>query len=320
MIKFISAVIFFSLIFNISIAQTGSIKKDISSYIFFSELGEKLTEKKFENKDYSSFYFYKSSTKINSSQELWSGTEIYIDKFGGYYVENKSVSENEVVEKETITEKNFKFPQWLFIFYIVLLIILAWTNFFYSKYLVELFKACFNYRSAEKLFSESSILTGRSAFAILSFFVLSISLSLFLIAYYFNFELIINFIFLILIILFSVIILFIKSLIILFAGKLINKQKAASLYNYNIRLYNQILGLLLFPMLVILNYIDSEYKFFTICCMFFTFIFVYILRLIRSAKIFFHEHFSILYLFLYLCIIEFLPIYILIRLLNNTLI
>jgi hypothetical protein len=308
MTKIISLFLFLFLTLNFCIAQDDEkyyLNKDLSSYFYFSTLNNQIVLFQLNNKDYSSFYYYNSISNEFYFNEIWEGNNIYIDKFGGY---KHSVTENlEIEDKPVSFQTNKIFPQWIIFIFLISLVVLAWTNFFYTKYLLELFRTFFNYRAAIKLFNESNILIGRSAFAIVINFFIIFSLNIFLIISYYNITTL------------HPIILYLISFVIILAGNLLNNNKTARLYNFNIRLYNQVLGILLTPMLILFTYIDLNFKELILYINIIIIILVYFARLIRCIKIFFQEHFSIFYLFLYLCIIEFLPIYIFIKVYNNVL-
>lgn len=296
-------------------------KKDYSSYYYYitTEANKDIfILNNFDNlKDYSSFYYTNYENNQNSLIELWDSNNIYIDKLGGIKNNIKIPEQAEIDKIIEVTDSQF--PQWIFIIYIISISILAWTNYFYSKYILALFKSFVNYRASIKLFDESNILTGRSAFALSINFFLIITLNGFiLINYYLILE--INKILMILLILISsIIIYFLKNLIVNFIGNLLNSKKVANIYNFNIGIYNQVLGIILLPILLLISYFALEDKSLFIKLNLLVIVIIYISRIIRSIKIFIQEHFSIFYLFLYLCIIEFLPIYIFIRLYNNVL-
>jgi len=320
MTKLISAIIFIFLTFNIGFSQNKyiPIEKDLSSFFYYYNYLE-ISKRNFEintinsNIDYSSYIFMNFEYGESSIIEVWANNKIYVNKLGGV----KHL--NEVITTIETKHESSKFPQWIIIVFIIIFTIIAWTNYFYSKYLVGLFKSYFNYRAAQKLFNESNILTGRSAFALTINFFLIISLNIFLLLQlYSNFdvnELLLFFI----IFLISIIIFAIKNTIITSFGNILNNKKLAQFYNYNIGLYNQVIGIICIPLLLLISYVDFRNNELLIYINLGILLLIYLTRIIRSIKIFLHEHFSILYLFLYLCAIEFLPVYIIFRLYNNVL-
>jgi len=294
-----------------------NIKQDNSSFIYYTNLYE-ITEKnnKFENTDidFSSYYYFKEKIDTVQNNIIWIAKKISVNKFGGFKVDSAKLKikeqKKEAKKKKVVTI----FPQWLIIIFLISLSIIASTNYYYSKYLKELFKSFFNLRAAYKLYDESNILTGRSATALLINFFIITSLAIYLpLEYFYNFKINSFLIFLALFFI-TIIIYFVKNIFVFLLGKIINISKTASIYNYNIRIYNQVLGLVLAPLLLFITYFNVKYIliFFLICLT--TLLLIYLTRVIRSIKIFLHEHFSLLYLFLYLCIVEILPLFILLKL------
>jgi len=99
-----------------------------------------------------------------------------------------------------------------------------------------------------------------------------------------------------------------KKIIYYFIGILTESKTEVQEYLFNIAVFNRVIGLFLLPVTGIIAFIplsNVEPLFYIGLLLLAIF---YLMSLIRGAKIFLKKHFSISYLILYLCTLEFLPL------------
>ncbi|MCT4600490.1 MAG: DUF4271 domain-containing protein [Marinifilaceae bacterium] len=108
-------------------------------------------------------------------------------------------------------------------------------------------------------------------------------------------------------------IILLKVLISNFCGYVFNSKKEAELYKFNVLLAWKNLGIFLIPFIIAMPYIPEETLSYVRYVSFFLVGIVYLITLFRGFKIILQKHFSILYMILYLCALEIVPIIFLIK-------
>ena len=223
----------------------------------------------------------------------------------------------EVKPKENIASiSDYKPNIWVAGVVIFSVFVFAWLRLFHYKNYNEILKSGYNYNNSAKLFKEGNSASQRVGFLLNTVFTINLSLFLFLAIGYLNImQLITDF--KLFMVLFGVITLtyFIKSIIIKTIGFIFSSDVVASEYNSNVLLYNKILGLALFPIIIALPYINIDWKLPVIYTGFFLVSTFFIFRLVRSFQIVFRIKLSIIYWILYLCTLEILPVFILSKIL-----
>lgn len=189
-------------------------------------------------------------------------------------------------------------------------ILLVWIKLFYNKVISATVNSIFNYQVSHNLFLDKSSLTQR-AFLIMDFvFYLNAGLFIYLSAKHFNltpvhpkgikaFLLFTGFIFAV------YLLRYITSKI---AGYVSLTQKTFAEYLHNIFIHTRVTGLVLLPLLIAIPYADYRITPVAIFAGAGVIVIGYMLRIVRGIKIFTLRKFSLLYLFLYLCVLEFIPI------------
>ena len=264
----------------------------------------------YKNKDRTSIYYLEINTReyTNYSKNL-KITKTSKDILG-------SKKDKEKFKKKK--KKNFKlklFNDWLIIALLISLILLAFVNFYHKKYITSIFISLLNYRAALKLKEDSNINTSRSGNILLILYFLNISILIYELIQYYSINLEINEILSFLLIFLIILsIYFVKLVIILFLSSIFEIKEIISEYIFNTKIFNQISGIILLPLIISIQYIGQNLTKYIIISSLIILLTVYITRIYRSIQIFFHKQFSILYLFLYFCSIEILPFIILIKL------
>lgn len=218
----------------------------------------------------------------------------------------------EIVKPEIILPEKKKtrdYPDWSIGVFILALIIFATVRIFFNKYLNQLFNAAFNYPTASRLFRERSlnILHGSIRLEILFYVIFSYFLFQAGIEFGYNYQL--STISTYLIILSAVVIYFIgKRILYYMIGFFAEGLPATREYLFNSNQYYRVLGLVLLPVSLVINFATFPNMKFMFYIGIILILIVYLLLLLRGARILLMKHFSISYLILYLCTLEILPL------------
>jgi hypothetical protein len=108
-----------------------------------------------------------------------------------------------------------------------------------------------------------------------------------------------------------------KSFVFNILGFIFNSKQTVNEYITNISIYNKILGVFLFPIIIAIPYISLQFKLPLMYIGIITIGISLIFRFLRAFQIAFKIKLSIFYLILYLCALEILPILIIGKMINN---
>lgn len=199
---------------------------------------------------------------------------------------------------------------WILGIIIVSFIFFGWIRLFYNKVLSATLNSLFNYKMSYNIFQDKSSLTQRAFMIMDLIFYLNTGLFIYLSAKHFNSTLIKTAGFKSFLIFTGFVIAihlarFITSKI---AGYISLSQQLFSEYLHNVFIYARVSGFILLPFLITIPYIDYRITPIVIFAGAVIFVLLYILRIIRGIKIFALRKVSVLYLFLYLCTLEFIPV------------
>ena len=220
-------------------------------------------------------------------------------------------------QKKKIEIRNQPFETWpAYVLFISVVIIVFLRSGSYKKS-AQIMKAFFSFKATKQLEREEYRLN-KATSIVLSFLFLS-SFSLFLVNVEDHFDIlnwqqpnhILFFVF------FGALVLiyFIKFIFLGFLAWLTRSEAQFSEYLFNIFMTNKAIGFFLVPLLILLEYVypnevRSIYLGLIVC------LFFYFSRLIRGVRIYLSgSYFSEFHLFLYLCVLEILPLVVLIKLL-----
>jgi hypothetical protein len=205
---------------------------------------------------------------------------------------------------------------WLTFLLLVALAIFASVRTTWNKYMLHLFQSVVNNATSVRLFQEKNTSDIQGAFLLDILFYLVISIFSFQLLNFFQVNLYFqnNRLFLLsagLIIAYFLI----KKLIYRFFGFLIEKTGETKEYLFNMNNFARVAGIMLFPVVTIIAF----YPFSNIGLPVFFGIFlvgiIYFLLITRGFTILLNKQFSIFYLFLYFCTLEFLPLVLLYKIL-----
>ncbi len=205
---------------------------------------------------------------------------------------------------------------WVTLILILALIFLASVRITWSKYLVHLFQSVVNYSTSYRMFQEknSSLLQG--AFRLDLIFYLVFSVFVFQLFVFFKLEIPYHSFYLYLVSLAIVLFfLLLKKALYKTFGFIINKTEETSEYLFNLNNFNRVTGLLLLPVIAIIAFYPFPNLQVPVIIGITITVFLYFILLSRGFVILLKKQFSIFYLFLYFCTLEFLPLVLLYKIL-----
>lgn len=205
---------------------------------------------------------------------------------------------------------------WVTVNLILALIFLASVRITWSKYLVHLFQSVVNYSTSYRMFQEknSSLLQG--AFRLDLIFYLVFSVFVFQLFVYFKIEIPYQNFYLYLASLAVVLVyLILKKFLYKTLGFIINKTEETSEYLFNLNNFNRVTGLILLPVVAIIAFYPFSNLQVPVIIGITITVFLYFILLSRGFVILLKKQFSIFYLFLYFCTLEFLPLVLLYKIL-----
>lgn len=206
---------------------------------------------------------------------------------------------------------------WFFLIFFVNLIILAFIRTNHYEYFTRLLNSSISYGASNKLYRDTKNVKQNSGFLLMILSLLSISVVLYKAIELFVPQIIYDYGLVVFasILLVLLIIPLINKLINWFFGMLFLEGELSSEYNRNIDFFNQIAGIIVFPVSVLCIY--SGIPKISIYIGLSIIISIFILRIVRLLKINFEKQIHFFYMFLYLCTVEIIPIVYLIKVLTR---
>lgn len=218
-------------------------------------------------------------------------------------------------------QKENIYQDWFFPVFIVVLAIYTWLRIFYNKYFNQLLQAFLNTNLTNQIVRDENILVQRASILLALTFNIIAALFLYLLSLELDWNLggigegFNRFAFFITIV--SAAYTF-KFLILKIIGWLFDLDREMATYIFNIFLINNVLGLILVPIVALMAYnpfIESPFiAVLSIWLIGMAFLYRLIRGLLSGMSV---SGFSPLYLFLYLCTLEIAPLLVLIRIVNR---
>ncbi|MGC9375356.1 MAG: DUF4271 domain-containing protein [Bacteroidales bacterium] len=209
-------------------------------------------------------------------------------------------------------EKKEQFD-WITILLVVTFVLIGWLRLFHKKYFLSLVKSTIFYQEAYSLYRDKNSLMQRASFVGKLLFVSNVSLFVVQLTKIFQ----LKWVDLPEYQLYLIVVAFLTGLYIFraittaFIGYVFLKQQVFSEYFHHVHLYTKNIGLFLFPVVIVLQFLTYEYLDFIVYIGFGIVLIFYFLQLIRSFQIINRKNVSIFYMILYLCAFEFAPFLIL---------
>jgi hypothetical protein len=207
---------------------------------------------------------------------------------------------------------------WIVGVLLLVLVIFASVRTSYSKYLVHLFRSLFNYPTSSRMFREKNYPALHAAYRLDIFFYIIFSLFIFQAIDYFKVKFEGNNIRLFLWCLgIATGFYLLKKMVYKFTGKLTECESEVDEYLFNMDNVNRIAGLILLPVVLVNMFFPFQNAGLMIYPGIFILVFLYFKVLLRGILILFRKQFSIFYLFLYFCTLEFVPLVLLYKILSQ---
>jgi len=207
--------------------------------------------------------------------------------------------------------------EWMSGLIVLALVIAGFVRLSSYKYLYELFSAVRFQQSASKLYTTLNVQNQKPVFALSALFFISTALMIF--------EFVLNFgqanlkftgILLYGIILVGLLLYFlVKQVMYRVVAMVFEVGGQTGEYLFNAGLLSQVYGLILLPIVCLVPFVDQSTGTFLLKIGVALFLFMYVIQLIRGAKIILRTSLSIFYMFLYFCALEILPLSILLKVL-----
>ncbi len=197
---------------------------------------------------------------------------------------------------------------WLIIPFIINLALLAFVRYNYSGYIKLVLFSSVNYQASNILYKEHKTSKARSYYALLIIFLISGGIFSFQLFQKFGPSIKAEYYWLIIplfLILFTIFITLSKILNFI-SGKIFLQDEISIKYNHNITTFIQTLGIILLPITILVSYTNVSKLFIYIGII--MFVVIYLLKIFRLFKIIISKQLNILYMFLYLCTLEIIPI------------
>jgi len=265
-----------------------------------------------EDSAYINFLYNLPASKPDSSK-----IEIYQSDRQQIQTHTEKPAKPKLPEANIPKNQHFDWTSYLII---GLFIVLGWTRLFFKRYFNTLFKSFHFINYAQELYQEKSSLTIRGATFLNGIYFFVAGLFSYQLTQYFipQLQLVGYKIFLILTAFFIIWYTW-NAIFKHFTGSVFQKINVFSEYFYNYNIYRKILGITLFPVVIINQYIDESYTLYFIYAGIIIFAVIYLMHILRGLQIFIKNNVSIFYLILYLCALEFLPLLVLYKWITNEL-
>lgn len=209
------------------------------------------------------------------------------------------------------------YEEWMLIVFYTSFSILAYVRVVYQKRLELLWNSLLRFQIVRQLMREELVFSHRASVFLVFIFFLNAGLLLYQIDRIYNWDF------------FNVqkgalYLIYVGIVIAIYGGKaliinifrlIFNDKNLLREYLYEVFLVNKALGLMLFPALLLLTFLNSEYSGITLFIILGVIMLFFIYRTIRGLQIAFSYNVSRLYIILYLCTLEILPLLLIYRVL-----
>jgi hypothetical protein len=230
-------------------------------------------------------------------------------------IEIKSVKENPTEILFHPSPLKIEFGGWQTIILIFALMLLGFAKAFSSSRFNQTIKALVNYGVSQEINREEKIFFHRVNILLTTIHILVISLFIYQLKdlIYLNGIELHYFVFYLFIIAFVLSIYFIKYILSLILSFIFDEANISSEYIFNISLYNNLLGVLLIPVLCIYYFTTFDLNFILFYLALPLLTVVFFLRLIRLYLMGLTKGISYFYIFLYICTLEIIPLVVLFK-------
>jgi hypothetical protein len=244
--------------------------------------------------------------QVNDSVDVQAGN--YIQLYKGHALKP--------VNPSALNRKNVM-PDWFFPLILIVLLVYTWLRIFYSKFFSQMINAFINTNLANQIVRDENIFIQRASVYLSIVFNLILALMLYLVSIHFEWEMggidagFSRYIFFVIIVSAAYAL---KFLTLKICGWLFEQEREMATYVFYIFLINNILGMALLPFICIFAYNENLSFSWLLAIPLILTVLAYCWRIFRGLQIGLGiSPFSPLYIFLYLCALEFAPLMILLR-------
>jgi len=237
----------------------------------------------------------------------------------------QSRNELQLVNPDTSINKDLVLPvqhlnsdntTWLSFLLLFVLLIFATVKAGWSKYIQNLFQSIVNYSTAERMFRERNYSFSHGAFRLDVVFYLVFSVFLFQLINFFRLDFTAGGYTLYIFCLAGTFVYFLaKKLLYKYTGFLFENTNETSEFLFNLNNTNRVTGMVLIPVVASLAFSPFSSLKIPVIIGILIVAAIYFLLVFRGVVILLRKQFSILYLFLYFCTLEFLPLVLVYKLL-----
>ena len=201
-------------------------------------------------------------------------------------------------------------PDWLVGVLVFSFILFASVRLIFNKYLSQVFQSTTNYSTFTRLFRERYFNLFHASFRLDVIFNLILALFSyqFISIFKINFGLKQSFYIYLTCLIIIIGYFTAKRIAYFLIGVLTESRQEVQEYLFSIKTYNRVLGMFLLPITAIIAFVPMKQTEPLLFAGLLIIAVFYLFSLIRGGKIFLKKHFSISYLILYLCTLEFLPL------------
>jgi hypothetical protein len=234
------------------------------------------------------------------------------------FIESKPLSAPEFRENLYSTNLNRdKIPDWYFIVILLVLSGFALARVVFGKFLNSIWVCAFSYQTASKIYKEQSVVQKRFSMALDLLYLINASLFLYLLNIFFAPGLFVSvgILFVFQAFLFLFILVFLRIIVMRITAFIFDQSRLFLGFLYHYFIYNKVLGMVLIPFLVAIPYTLGTLQEVIVYTGISTVFIIYIFRLFRAIVYVVKNVVLLFYLILYLCILEILPVLVVIKLL-----
>jgi len=245
--------------------------------------------------------------RLQQENKLLIDSSKYIAPLNGEQLSSSAEISPEFILPKHIQNNNS--TDWLTIVIFLGILLFASVRFAYAKYMEHLFLSLFNYSTSVRLLQEKNYPIFHGAIRLEIIFYITLSVFIFQTINVFKWENTITNPSYYFLILGGVLLYFFgKKLTYLMFGSLFEANSETREYLFNMDNYNRSLGLLLLPIVILVSFAPVRTPMFIVFAGIAIFFILNLILLQRGIFILLKKQFSIFYLFLYLCTLEFLPL------------
>jgi hypothetical protein len=236
---------------------------------------------------------------IDTSRYIWTKTNIALVQ--------KDYKAYDIMLPSRKMEPNYN--NWFTLFLLFTLVLMAIVKHSFAKYLSSLFRSIFNYPTASRLFREQNISLRQGSLLMEYFYLLVLSLFGYQLMNHFGFlPSVSNLVRFLIVLIVVCLFVFTKIFIYKTIAYINESQTETGEYLFNMKNYYKVLGILLLPVIGLTAWAPVYNSTVFLITGLVMAAIIYLLNLKRGIKILLKKQYSIFYLFLYLCTLEFLPL------------